>query len=298
MLSYSIYALLMLASGIFTKLLCICLNGNKLLDIPNQRSLHAEPTLKGGGVIFVVIFISAIVILSWQHKINVANFIPMLLPIAIIAVIGLLDDIFFYSAMQRILWHFIAASLVVYYLGGISGLGFNLNSPILIICCNIVLLVYLVWMLNLFNFMDGVDGLAAIETLTVCIGCAILYFIFGNRDAQAFHILYNIPLLLAAAVAGFLCINFPPAKIFMGDIGSGFLGLVLGILSLFAMQENLNFFYSWIIMLAVFITDATVTLLRRAWNQEKIFEPHRSHAYQHAALDYGNHLPVTLAVCL
>jgi Fuc2NAc and GlcNAc transferase len=102
-------------------------------------------------------------------------------------------------------------------------------------------------------------------------------------------------MLLLAAVAGFLCWNFPPARIFMGDAGSGFLGLMLGLLSIQAAGVNPDFFWAWLILLGVFVVDATVTLLRRLMRRQKLYEAHRSHAYQYASRKYGAHRPVTLA---
>ncbi|ERO64639.1 hypothetical protein P308_22955 [Pseudomonas piscis] len=104
------------------------------------------------------------------------------------------------------------------------------------------------------------------------------------------------PLLLAMAVLGFLYWNFPPARIFMGDAGSGFLGLVLGVLSIQAAWTSSKFFWVWLILLGVFIVDATFTLMRRLLRGDKVYEAHRSHAYQFASRRYGRHLPVTLAV--
>jgi Fuc2NAc and GlcNAc transferase len=97
-------------------------------------------------------------------------------------------------------------------------------------------------------------------------------------------------------VLGFLFWNFPPAKIFMGDAGSGFLGMAIGVISLQAAWASPDLFWAWLILLGVFIVDATVTLLRRLLRGEKIYEAHRSHAYQFASRRYGRHLPVTLAV--
>jgi Fuc2NAc and GlcNAc transferase len=102
--------------------------------------------------------------------------------------------------------------------------------------------------------------------------------------------------MLAASVAGFLLWNFPPAKIFMGDAGSGYLGIALGILSLQAGWVEPSLFWAWLILLGVFVVDATVTLLRRMLCGERVYEAHRSHAYQYASRQFGRHLPVTLAV--
>ena len=105
-----------------------------------------------------------------------------------------------------------------------------------------------------------------------------------------------LPVLLALACAGFLFWNFPSARIFMGDAGSGYLGLLLGLFSLQAAWVAQELFWSWLILLGVFIVDASVTLLRRLLQGARVYEAHRSHAYQHAARQLGRHLPVTLAV--
>ncbi len=149
---------------------------------------------------------------------------------------------------------------------------------------------YLVWVLNLYNFMDGIDGIAGVEVITVCMGGALLYGLKGQSDLAVF------PLLLAAASAGFMYWNFPPAKIFMGDAGSGFLGITLGILSLQAAMFDASWLWAWLILLGVFIVDATYTLLRRLLRGDKVYEAHRSHAYQFASRHFGQHLPVTLGV--
>jgi Fuc2NAc and GlcNAc transferase len=138
--------------------------------------------------------------------------------------------------------------------------------------------------------MDGIDGIASVEAICVCAGGALLYVLLGRSD------LALLPLMLAAAVAGFLYWNFPPARIFMGDAGSGFLGIVLGFMSIQAGWEESRLFWSWVILLGVFVVDATFTLVRRLLRGDKVYEAHRSHAYQYASRQLGRHLPVTMAV--
>ena len=162
---------------------------------------------------------------------------------------------------------------------------------------HLLAVVYLVWLLNLYNFMDGIDGIASVEAVCVCMGGALLYALLGFASS-AQPAVWIMPMLLAAAVVGFLIWNFPPAKIFMGDAGSGFLGILMGIFSLQAAVIEPAFFWSWLILLGVFIVDATLTLIRRLLLGAKIYQAHRSHAYQHAALKVGRHLPVTVAVVL
>ena len=211
---------------------------------------------------------------------------------ASIAILGFLDDHGHIAARWRLLGHFSAAIWALLWIDGfppltVFGVEFQMGW-----LGHIFALLYLVWLLNLYNFMDGIDGIASVEAITTCLGACLLYVLV---DAYA---LMAAPLVLAATVAGFLFWNFPPARIFMGDAGSGFLGIVLGVLSLQAAWVSSNLFYGWLILLGVFIVDATSTLLRRLLRGEKLYEAHRSHAYQYASRYYGSHLSVTLAVLL
>jgi Fuc2NAc and GlcNAc transferase len=183
-----------------------------------------------------------------------------------------------------------AAAWGLYWLGGMPALTlFGVSLDIAWLGA-IVGAFYLVWLLNLYNFMDGIDGIASIEAICACLGGCLLYWISGNVQA------IWLPLLLAATVTGFLFWNFPPARIFMGDAGSGFLGIVLGLLALQAAWINPLLFWGWLILLGVFVVDATFTLGRRLLRGEKVYEAHRSHAYQYASRRHGSHLPVSLAV--
>jgi len=148
-------------------------------------------------------------------------------------------------------------------------------------------------LLNIYNFMDGIDGIAGVEAVTVCAGGILLYWLNDPSDVT-----YIVPAILLAAVAGFLLWNFPKAKIFMGDVGSGFLGLMLGALSIQAAGVEPDLFWAWMILLGVFIVDATVTLIRRIIRREKFYQAHCSHAYQHAARQLNSHVRVTISVGL
>lgn len=210
-----------------------------------------------------------------------------------IATIGFLDDHGHIAARWRLLGHFAAASWILYWLGGFPPLlllGTTLDMGWF---GHILAAIYLVWMLNLYNFMDGIDGIAGIEAITVCLGGVLLLFCLGKGlDNEGIWVLA----VLASAVLGFLIWNFPPAKIFMGDAGSGFLGVVLGALSVKAAWVAPELFWSWLILLGIFVVDATFTLLRRLLRGDRIYEAHRSHAYQYASRYFGRHLPVTLGV--
>lgn len=263
---------------------------NSLIDIPNARSSHSIPTPRGGGVAIVVVFLVALLLtpfigdVSWHWVIALGG------SGLLVAVVGFLDDHGHIAARWRLMAHFSAAAWALFWLEG----ELVLQLPGLML--DMAWLVYglaaffLVWLLNLYNFMDGIDGIASVEAITVCLGGALIYWLLGH------HGQIPVLLLLAAAVGGFLCWNFPPARIFMGDAGSGFLGLMLGVLAVSAAMVEPQLLWSWLILLGVFVFDATWTLFRRLARGDKVYEAHRSHAYQYASREFGAHLPVTLAV--
>lgn len=263
-----------------------------ILDVPNVRSSHSVPTPRGGGVSIVLTYVAALMMLFTAGMISFGPFIAFLGAGAITAVIGFLDDHGHVAARWRLLAHFLAAIWGVAFLGGLAPIslyGFMLDFGWI---GNVLAVVYVVWMLNLYNFMDGIDGIASVEAITVCLGVVLLYLASGADD-------FAWPVgLLAVCVVGFLCWNFPPAKIFMGDAASGFLGIVLGLLSLQAAWISPGLLWGWLILLGVFIVDATFTLLRRLLRGDKVYEAHRSHAYQGASRQYASHLSVTLVVGL
>ena len=266
----------------------------QLLDVPNARSSHTTPTPRGGGVAMVASFLPAVLWLAATDTIDWPPAAALLGAGAGCALLGFLDDRGHIPARWRLLGHFAAAAWALVWLGGLPPVtifGLTVDGGWL---AQALAAVYLVWLLNLYNFMDGIDGIAAVEAISVCLGAAALYGL--TRQAAADQAGVWLPLLLAGATAGFLAWNFPPARIFMGDAGSGFLGITLGILSLHAAASAPPLLWSWLILLGVFVVDATFTLLRRLLRGDRVYEAHRSHAYQHAARRCGRHLPVTLAV--
>jgi Fuc2NAc and GlcNAc transferase len=145
-----------------------------------------------------------------------------------------------------------------------------------------------VWLINLYNFMDGIDGLAGGEAVSVALTALILLAGKGRSDLAAGAG------LAGASALGFLFWNWPPAKIFMGDVGSGFLGVILAGLALASAFEPGPWPVVWLILLALFGVDATVTLARRLARKARVYQAHREHAYQHAARRWG-HRRVSMA---
>jgi Fuc2NAc and GlcNAc transferase len=138
--------------------------------------------------------------------------------------------------------------------------------------------------------MDGIDGIAASEAAFVSGAAAFL----GLSAMQAG--VAPAAAVFCAAACGFLLWNWPPARIFMGDVGSGYLGFVISVLALAATRNDPVAVWVWLILGGVFFVDATVTLGRRTARGDRVYEAHRSHAYQWLARRWGKHLPVTLAV--
>lgn len=263
---------------------------NSLIDVPNARSSHTLPTPRGGGVAIVVSFLLGLPVLHCLQLVDLSTLIAFIGAGALISILGFTDDHGHIAARWRLTGHFLAAGWIFFWLGAgikLSILGFVIDlkwfTPVLFV-------VFIVWMLNLYNFMDGIDGLASLEAISVCLSACLVYWLGGNRE-----LIWPL-LLLVGAVTGFLCWNFPPARIFMGDAGSGFLGVTLAGATIIATAKKPEFLWCWLILLGIFIVDATWTLLRRLLRGDKIYEAHRTHAYQYASRQYRSHKSVVYAV--
>ncbi|SCZ67215.1 MraY family glycosyltransferase [Thiohalomonas denitrificans] len=261
-----------------------------LMDSPNERSSHTVPTPRGGGLAIVLTCLVALPLLNWAGGPTAASLWALVGAGAWVALVGWFDDHGHIPARWRLLAHFVAAGWALAWLGGLPPLpAFGLDVDLGWLGYGLAAF-YLVWLLNLYNFMDGIDGIAGIEALTVCLGGVILYLLSPATGAE-----WAPPTLLLATVFGFLFWNFPKAKIFMGDAGSGFVGIMLGVLSIQAAWVAPELFWGWVILLGAFVVDATVTLVRRVLRDEPFHRAHCSHAYQYAARKFGSHPPVSYA---
>lgn len=281
----------LLSTAVGTWLLRRYAVARQLMDVPNERSSHHVATPRGGGLAFVVVYSVTLVWLIAGGYGSWAALTGLLGAGLLVAAIGFVDDHGHVAARWRLLAHGVAALWLLAWLGMplLSIAGFEIAPGW---WGYVVFAVALVWLLNLFNFMDGIDGIAGVEAVSVCLGGALCYWLIGRPYM-------SVPVvLLAFSVLGFLVWNWPPAKIFMGDAGSGFLGLMIGGLALQAALVDPGLLWCWLILLGVFAVDATFTLLRRLVSGHRIYEAHRSHAYQHAARRHGSHLPVTSVVLL
>lgn len=259
-----------------------------ILDIPNERSSHAVPTPRGGGIAIVITFLFSILLLAMHHIIPAHLAWALIGGGIMIAAVGYWDDVHGLSARWRALVHFVAACWALCWLGGFPVVTMGiwhihwgwLGVPIAILG--------IMWLTNLYNFMDGIDGFASMEGAFVGLASGIIIWLAGAPNFAW------ICFLLSAAIAGFLVWNWPPAKIFMGDVGSGTLGFIFAVLLIASSNETQLSPLFWIILLAVFIFDATFTLIRRMRRKEPLYQAHRSHAYQQLIQRGNSHMTVTL----
>jgi Fuc2NAc and GlcNAc transferase len=283
---------LAVTSAVITRQLIANSHRFSKMDIPNERSSHKTPTPRGGGIAFVASSLIGFLLLLLNTSLKKTDLFALCCAGVIVAIAGHLDDRQKISgATVRLVLHAISAIILIVGVGIPSKLTLFDQTVNTGIVGSILGVIYLVWLLNLFNFMDGTDGIAASEAIFVCTAGAFLsYYVLSDANHSAAAI------ILAASTFGFMLYNWSPAKIFMGDVGSGYLGVVIGGLSLIAANQDPDLLWVWIILLAVFVSDATVTLIRRLLRKQKPHVAHRSHAYQHLAIRLNSHAKVAVLV--
>ena len=283
---------LLVASAFITRQLVMNSDRFSKMDIPNERSSHQTPTPRGGGLSCVATSIVGFLLLILDNTLDRTDLLALCFAGIIVAITGHLDDRQKISgAMIRLVLHAIGAIVLMIGIGFPSQISIFDQAVNTGIIGSILGVIYLMWLLNLFNFMDGTDGIAASEAIFVCVAGAILnYHTLSDINLSAAAV------VLAASTFGFILYNWSPAKIFMGDVGSGYLGIVIGGLSLIAANQDPELLWMWIILLAVFVSDATITLICRLLRKQKPHVAHRSHAYQHLAIRFNSHAKVALLV--
>lgn len=291
MLDWLLLGLVLISSCALTGILRRYAIKQNMLDVPNVRSSHSVPTPRGGGFSIVMTCLCATLLLFIIGRVPLDAFMALFGGGLLVAGIGFWDDHCHIQMYLRISVHFAAAAWALVWLGGFSPLPVGKIILDLGWFGHIICLVLLVWLLNLYNFMDGIDGIAGIEAVCIAGGAALILLNKGVVGVQ--------PLLLGivtASCAGFLAWNWPPARIFMGDVGSGFLGFILGIFAILTSASGDLSIWTWLILFGIFFVDATLTLLRRMIRGKRWYEAHRSHAYQHAVRLWASHSKVTLAI--
>lgn len=251
-----------------------------ILDIPNERSSHTQPTPKGGGLAIVISWYIGITLLFLMGSLNRNLYFALLCGI-LLAIISLIDDLYDIKPSIRLIAQTSAAIVSLICLNGIQPLllfGINIFPNIIL---EVITIIGMVWFINLYNFLDGIDGYASVEAIMMSFA---LYLVAGD----------NVTLILIASVLGFLIWNWPKAKIFMGDVGSTQLGFILVVLGIYFHNDHSLSIIYWLILAAPFWFDATLTLYRRWRNKEKLSIAHRKHMYQRLVQSGFSHLKVDI----
>jgi UDP-N-acetylmuramyl pentapeptide phosphotransferase/UDP-N-acetylglucosamine-1-phosphate transferase len=293
MASFSI-AVIAPISSVLTYLATFALRrwaAERMLDIPNARSSHTQPTPRGGGLGIVV----GVLVGTWglfvfrTLDMPLTKIAALSLGGGIVALVGWLDDIRRLPYRIRLLVQAINSAMILIAIGYFHTITVPFVGDIHLYSIGIPFaLLWIMGLTNAYNFMDGIDGIAGGQALIAGLGWAIIGFMSG----QSFVGL--IGLLLAASSLGFLFHNWPPARIFMGDVGSAFIGFTLAVIPILAAQRDPRCMVAGFLVVWPFIFDTSFTLVRRLVNKENIFVAHRSHIYQRLVIAGYSHRLVTL----
>lgn len=263
----------------------------EILDIPNERSSHQNPTPRGGGVIIVFVTLAAYMVLGIVKVVEINWY--FLFSIFLIAFISWLDDLFSVSFLWRLLVHTLAAGIVIYFVGFFRSVDLPLYGTLEFGVSGMILTyLWIVWITNAYNFMDGIDGIAGLQAIAAGVGWLLAGSYLGLGNAAIFGA------LLSAAAAGFLIHNWQPAKIFMGDVGSAFFGFGFAVLPLLDNDKDLIIQQALIPLLAtlfvwLFLFDTVFTFLKRLLGRKRVWEAHREHLYQKLVIEGFSHQTVS-----
>lgn len=276
----------LLLAGAATRFLIDVAHRRGILDIPNQRSSHSQPTPRGGGAAIVVVVLLAEVWAGAAGLLDRPTAVALALGGALVAGVGAWDDVHTLSAGARLLVHFTAAIIAVAAVASVGDLFVAGTRVPVILFAGIACVVGTVWMTNLYNFMDGIDGIAGAEAVASAAVASLILF-WSNQFGLAI-----VAAALTGGAAGFLNLNWPPARIFMGDVGSSFLGFTFAVLTLAGRRVG-GMVSVWILLpLFPFILDATITLGKRALSGQPLASAHREHLYQRLTQTGRSHASV------
>lgn len=274
-----IYLILLLFSFLLTFFIKNYMIKKSLVASVNERSSHTVPTPHGGGIAIAITWFIGLFYLYFIGQIENNLFYALLFG-AVISIVSFFDDIYELSPKLRLIIQAIVAIGGLYFLGGFETLAFGIFDIQNSIFTNIFAFFMIIWFINLYNFLDGINGYAGSEAIFLSLAAFIL---FGG----------NHFLVLAVAVLGFLYWNWNKAKIFMGDVGSTLLGYNVAIFTIYYANQEPTNFWIWIILFSVYWFDATLTLIRRKLNKERLSQAHKKHAYQRLTQARWSHYKVT-----
>jgi Fuc2NAc and GlcNAc transferase len=260
---------------------------NEVLDLPNERSSHSIATPRGGGAAIVLASAIGIGLSAALGIVDTREAFTLASGMLVLGIVGWTDDRRDVTPRVRLAVQFGIAFWTVYMLGGLPSIQVGTHSMPLGAIGYLLAALGIVWSINLFNFMDGIDGLAGSQAFLIFGTIALLLFLRHDYS------LATIPAILAVTSVGFLVWNWPPARIFLGDVGSGAIGYLIAGLALASENKGSVPVLAFVIVYGVFICDASVTLLRRWSRGDRVTEAHRDHAYQRLTRALGSHRTVT-----
>lgn len=270
------------ATGVLVGVTRVIAERWNLLDRPNERSSHVRPTPRLGGVAIFVVVTAGLALLAGSSL----SVVTVAVVGAVVACISTLDDVRPLPAVVRLAVHLAAGIAVVWLVGVPERIRVGDDDVALSRTLALGLgVLWIAWFINAFNFMDGIDGLAAVQGTVAGAGWLILGLWFGGRD------MVLMASLVVGASFGFLWHNWPPARIFMGDAGSAFLGFALAVMPWLGDTERLML--PGVLCVWPFVFDASYTLVRRAARGERVWTAHRSHLYQRLVIGGWSHARTT-----
>jgi Fuc2NAc and GlcNAc transferase len=258
-----------------------------VLDRPNARSSHSAPTPRGGGVALILASAMTMAIAVALKLTRTSDALTLGSGMLVVGAVGWRDDTRGLRPAVRLTVHLAVAFWTVYMFHGLPVVRVGSTSLAVGAAGYLLGVLGIVWSINLFNFMDGIDGLAASQAVLIFGSGALLLFFRGD------HSLGTVSACVAGSSAGFLVWNWPPAKIFLGDVGSGAIGYLVAALAIASENNRSVPLLAFAIISGLFVADATITLMRRVARGERPAEAHRDHAYQRLTRAWNSHRAVT-----
>ncbi len=276
------FLLFFLAARLFRSFLRFVWNHGILIDVPNRRSSHVKPTPRGAGVVFVWITLLLWTALSYVSE---SHFLPYLIfSSLLVALVGLIDDYEGLSIRIRLCTQILAAVL---FLSVVPMPDFLRDiSPLLYYVWFPLALFFIVSVTNLYNFMDGIDGIVSLHSVLVLASWILL-----SLMSSGYTLIVPSCLFLLLPLLAFCRENWSPAKMFMGDVGSTFLGFVFACLAIVSTPGVLRLenFFCFVVLMLPLLFDASFTLLVRIARKERWVEAHRQHLFQRLVqLDFSH----------
>jgi Fuc2NAc and GlcNAc transferase len=265
---------------------------HRIVAVPNERTLHSGAIPRGGGIVIATVWLAVLTYYFLDGSMGLADYLALFAGGAAMAALGLIDDVVDIKAPAKLAAQILIVAWGLYWIGGVPAVALSGEPVDLGWIGTSIGVLGLLWGISLYNFMDGIDGMAGAGAIFISLTMGVFLALSGQSMLSA------LCFLLACACAGFLWLNWPPARLFMGDAGSGFLGYVFGIAMFLTVREEAQLVWVWLITMGYFITDTTTTLLLRMLLVRKFYGTHRHHAYQSLARRTGDHRRVTVGVLL